>query len=1120
MKDRVFNEVKIVHSLKHPNVLRFHNWYETRNHYWIIYEYCSGGDLRVVVDKDKQVPSAEQIIESVLRSFARDLVSALSYLHSEGVIFCDLKPGNILLNEFSNLKLCDFGLSQKVVDMVEGEEKKQKEDVLGTPYYMAPELFDPQGVFSFASDIYALGVVLYELACGKTPFTEESFPELARKICESSPKPLTNVSSECNNFILSLLEKNPVKRPKWDKIVTHVWWGGIKFQTYEFPEETHFEKYSKLRGLDLPPNEAEDSHEDEGLEKSKLNASRISHQTEQIMRMSQNIKKNFNRETGEFLDTREETSGLKLDKNMTVNMGTKTTVVAEVTDEFSKSQDTAQDESKSRISNKEDINKSLTAYESHIKRDLDLAEPELNPLTEHLYAILVVPSDRTAKPIMANPEIEQLEDFEYSTSVEGFELIPMKDIVALEKPQLDAYLSQVYQITAANSSTKDKTNILNYFVSNIQSSDVANIIVESYFMNLFVKLLKTVKVKNFKVPSLDQVVICTIIALCIRHTTVDSDIPKLELVPILLELLKDSSVSVRRRAMASLGEYLFYGSEKVKDSDDSKIWEISQQTLASLLQALKNPHEDDIVKHYSIKTIENITCQSKAGDSGEKFCTDEFVVAILNLCLHSQQQAIRSSALISLSSICILAPKYLPTVLKTLGVTALAAQVTDSEKKTQQAIMNLLCMSMLFGDAKEMMRHIKTLQPLFTSFFEQGSAVLKAKTLLLFLILYTQEPALLMQQTQAKILQMLDKLSLDKSKNIKTVIKEFLGFLEAQFERGLDMAEREADGLDRSPKEEDFDTDNQTAGFDGLQRALLLISSSITSIHSQEVILGEERLIRIFRFMRFYDSLSSKHIKSTEVDIIDTVNFICEQVISNKKVVGKYQLIFASEILPPLCQSLDAKGDESRFAAIKWISDIILQISSEEVVPETKEFVRELAKRLILPRAKPLLVDSKNLTSTGILRLLRTLLDFSPDLSEDFFSTDIHKAVLECFESSPASPVNNERCNANTIRVISHLVGHPLLKLKVLLDFGFLDKYTALFQNISDVTQGDEIIELGNTYFQRVLKEAKIVMGPIESLKKHKRDVQSFLGEKQEKVFRIHQKCIELMQDAQAVAVP
>lgn len=102
--------------------------------------------------------------------------------------------------------------------------------------------------------------------------------------------------------------------------------------------------------------------------------------------------------------------------------------------------------------------------------------------------------------------------------------------------------------------------------------------------------------------------------------------------------------------------------------------------------------------------------------------------------------------------------------------------------------------------------------------------------------------------------------------------------------------------------------------------------------------------------------------------------------------------------------------------------------------------------------------------------------------------------------------------------MISHLVGNPLLKLKVLLDFSFIDKYTALFQNISDVNQGDEIIELGNTYFQRVLKEAKIVMTQIDNLKKYKRDVQAFLGDKADKIYKIHLKCIELMQNAQAVS--
>ena len=55
MKERVSNEVRIAHDLKHPNILAFHQWYETRNHYWIIFEYCAGGDLRRIIKEDKYV---------------------------------------------------------------------------------------------------------------------------------------------------------------------------------------------------------------------------------------------------------------------------------------------------------------------------------------------------------------------------------------------------------------------------------------------------------------------------------------------------------------------------------------------------------------------------------------------------------------------------------------------------------------------------------------------------------------------------------------------------------------------------------------------------------------------------------------------------------------------------------------------------------------------------------------------------------------------------------------------------------------------------------------------------------------------------------------------------------
>ena len=110
-RKKLMNEVRIFHNLNHTNILRFHNRYETRNHLWIIFEYCPGGDLFKLLEDDKKLP------EATCKKFAFELLEGLSYLHENGIIYCDLKPSNILINEYSNLKYGDFGLSKKITDL-------------------------------------------------------------------------------------------------------------------------------------------------------------------------------------------------------------------------------------------------------------------------------------------------------------------------------------------------------------------------------------------------------------------------------------------------------------------------------------------------------------------------------------------------------------------------------------------------------------------------------------------------------------------------------------------------------------------------------------------------------------------------------------------------------------------------------------------------------------------------------------------------------------------------------------------------------------------------------------------------------------------------------------------
>jgi serine/threonine-protein kinase ULK4 len=1122
VKDKVFNEVKVVHELRHPNILGFFNWYETRNHYWIIFEYCCGGDLRTLLDKDQFV------IEPVLRSFARDLVSALSYLHSNGTVFCDLKPGNILLNEYSNLKLCDFGLSQLLVNMVPGSEPSEQ-GRQGTPYYMAPELFDQNGVFSFSSDIYSMGVVLYELACGKTPFTDQSFNDLARNICNSKPKPLTNVSEGCNDFILSLLEKNPVKRPKWKEIMAHRWWEGVPFIEYDYPQEIHFENFAKEKGYtkeqppvvavtrNTQPRVTKDRERDDPpssptagrpSDYSSLGQAASQNTESQILRLSLNIKNNIKREKGEYLDTMNDHQDVHLDKNMTVNMGaTFQTATEPVEEQQPRVEDKKEDERKSKSSQAIKTQKSGISLEGEGRAEFSANDPaDPNPRLAHLMEHITLASEKAVKSIVANPEIEQMEAFDYVSPTDGVTLLNDHELQGLEQSELENYLSQIYKSAASNAPSKDKLNLLHYLVSILQNSNNANLVFESLFMELFAKLLKGVKTKPFKV------VLCTILGLCLRHATiVNESIPKLELPGLFIELLKDPSNTVRRRAMAALGEFLFYSSDQIDSSDQASMWEIPVSTVNLLNKILNSSTEDDILKHYAAKTVENIVCKSKAGGAADLFCQPEFIKSFLNLYRTSKNQGIRNSALVAISAICTLAPKFIKEVVSKIGVPNLVIQAPDSEKKVQQALLKLLTLHLMYGDReamREVIENLGSLLPFLMGFLEHGSMALKGKTLLLFTMMCTEEPGLLADQGISKLFSLVDKLAANKNKNLKGIIREFLALLEDQLDRCLEIADRDFEGVIPASLEEEPDhEEGDGSGYEGIVEILALISAILTSACVHETILNDQRLERIFAIGRFYEPFVVRTSKA-EQQVSEMVLLIIEQIISDQWLLCKAQALIVSEVLPLLGRGLESKVEACRYASIKWISDILQQLTIEDVEEESKNTIAIWIEKYVLPKSRQL-VSEANPIGTAALKLLRAGLELNPGIREALFTFKVAEPVLACFQ------INHEKCNPNTIKVVTYLVDSDLLTLKSLADQTFFDKLFTLFHSINDIMQGEEIIELMNVYFRKLFRDTKLDLYSLDKAKQAKSSLIAFLGSKQDYIPQIHQQASILLTDSQ-----
>lgn len=197
-------------------MLKFYDWYETKNNLWVILEYCTGGDLENILKQDGHLP------ESSIRIFGIDILMGLKYLHSQGFVHGDLRPRNFLVDEYGIVKISDFKFTQKIPRESLGNKNLLER---GIPPYLAPELFTSEGVSSFASDFWCLGCVLYELRRGFLPFGDYKLPfdkliDNVRNIepisdpLISTPEP-PSLTPGLADLMLWLLEKAPMNRPKW-----------------------------------------------------------------------------------------------------------------------------------------------------------------------------------------------------------------------------------------------------------------------------------------------------------------------------------------------------------------------------------------------------------------------------------------------------------------------------------------------------------------------------------------------------------------------------------------------------------------------------------------------------------------------------------------------------------------------------------------------------------------------------------------------------------------------------------------------------------------------------------------------------------------------------------------
>ena len=237
-KEQLLREIELQKALDHPNIVKVYESFEDvhKGEMYIVMELCTGGDL---VSRLRKTGNRHGVGEAGAATLMEEMLSAVLYCHQHGVVHRDIKLDNFMLespSHDSEVKLIDFGFACEVAP---GHEKMF--DKLGTPSYMAPELWEirqnrrqathahdgKREWYDSAVDMWALGVTLFLLLSGQRPFFHQDIAERARMICEDPldfpEKEWRHISKDAKDFVSKLLTKDPKHRMSAHDALAHPW---------------------------------------------------------------------------------------------------------------------------------------------------------------------------------------------------------------------------------------------------------------------------------------------------------------------------------------------------------------------------------------------------------------------------------------------------------------------------------------------------------------------------------------------------------------------------------------------------------------------------------------------------------------------------------------------------------------------------------------------------------------------------------------------------------------------------------------------------------------------------------------------------------------------------------
>lgn len=281
----VYDELAMLQQLEHPHIVRFKDWFESREKFYIVTQLATGGELfdRICEQGRFTEQDASRCIKEVLE--------AIDYLHSRNIVHRDLKPENLLYvtpEHNSDLVLADFGIAKTL-----NSPEEQLTSMAGSFGYAAPEILRGTG-HGKPCDIWSLGVITYTVLSGYSPFRAENVPDFLEEVSDDyrivcHERYWKHISHAAKEFIQSMLQVDPHKRPTTKELLKHPWIAGDEANSTEdllpniregFNARQKFRRAieavrlsNRMRALQLADDESDDDFKDDsGVSESTLKA--------------------------------------------------------------------------------------------------------------------------------------------------------------------------------------------------------------------------------------------------------------------------------------------------------------------------------------------------------------------------------------------------------------------------------------------------------------------------------------------------------------------------------------------------------------------------------------------------------------------------------------------------------------------------------------------------------------------------------------------------------------------------------------------------------------------------------------------------------------------------------